>query len=99
MAVTEQRLQSEFDLSYSLYNTLARRLQEAKIQVQEQTPVFRIHEPATIPGKPAQPRAVRMLIGSLFVGFFFGVASVYLKRIIRRFVREFKSKDPKPYFS
>lgn len=99
VAVTEQRLQSEFDLSYSLYNTLARRLQEAKIQVQEQTPVFRIHEPATIPRKPAQPRAARMLIGSLFVGFFFGVASVYLKRIIRRFVREFKSKDPKPYFS
>lgn len=99
VAVAEQRLQSEFDLSYSLYNTLARRLQEAKIQVQEQTPVFRIHEPATIPGKPAYPRASRMLIGSLFVGLFFGVATVYLGRIFRKFVREFKSKEPKPYFS
>lgn len=99
LAVAEQRLQSEFDLSYSLYNTLARRLQEAKIQVQEQTPVFRIHEPATIPGRPAHPKAARMLIGSLFVGFFFGISTVYMRRIVSKFIREFKSKEPKPYFS
>lgn len=99
VAVTEQRLQSEFDLSYSLYNTLARRLQEAKIQVQEQTPVFRIHEPATIPGRPAHPKAARMLIGSLFVGVFFGISAVYIRRIVSKFMREFKLKEPKPYFS
>ncbi|WP_234571595.1 GNVR domain-containing protein [Rhodohalobacter sp. 614A] len=97
MAVVEQRLQSEYELAYTLYNTLARRLQEAKIQVQEQTPVFRVHEPAIVPTQPAEPDAIRILGGAIFVGLFLGVAFIYLRRWFGIFVQEFKNKDPKPY--
>ena len=95
--VQEQRLQSEFDLAFSLYNTLARRLQEAKIQVQEQTPVFRVHEPATIPSRPSQPNAIRTLGGSLFVGLFLGIVFIYLRRGFAWFLDEFNRKEPKTY--
>lgn len=97
MAVVEQRLQSEYELAYTLYNTLARRLQEAKIQVQEETPVFRVHEPAIVPNRPAEPDALRILGGAIFVGLFLGVAFIYLRRWFGLFVQEFKNKDPKPY--
>lgn len=97
--VTEQRLQSEFDIAFNLYNTLARRLQEAKIQVQEQTPVFRTHEPPTVPGKPSSPSFARIIGGSVFAGLFLGVAFIYLRRGIKLFSRSFKSKEPKPYLS
>lgn len=97
MAVVEQRLQSEYELAFTLYNTLARRLQEAKIEVQEETPVFRVHEPAIIPNRPSEPDALRILGGSVFVGLFLGVAIIYLRRGIRLFMQEFKNKDPKPY--
>jgi hypothetical protein len=99
MAVMEQRLQSEYELSFSLYNTLARRLQEAEIQVQEETPVFRIHEPATVPTRPAQPRADRILGGSVFIGLFLGIAFIYLRRAFIKFRDEFNRKDPKPYLT
>ncbi len=95
--VQEQRLQSEFDLAFSLYNTLARRLQEAKIQVQEQTPVFRVHEPATIPSRPSQPNAIRTMGGSLFVGLFLGIVFIYLRRGFAWFLDEFNRKEPKTY--
>ncbi len=96
-AVIEQRLQSEYELAYSLYNTLARRLQEAKIQVQEETPVFRVHEPATVPSSASSPDPLRILGGALFVGIFLGVAFIYLRRGFIRFREEFNNKDPKPY--
>lgn len=99
VAVVEQRLQSEYDLAFSLYNTLARRLQEAKIQVQEETPVFRVHEPAIVPTNPSEPDALRILGGSIFVGLFFGIAAIYLRRWFSYFWQEFKNKDPKPYLN
>ena len=98
-AVVEQRLQSEYDLALSLYTTLARRLQEAEIQVQEQTPVFRVHEPATVPTRPSSPDALRILGGAIFLGLFLGVAAIYVSRAIYRFRDEFKKKDPKPYLA
>lgn len=99
LVVTEQRLQLDYELAYSLYNTLARRLQEARIQVQEETPVFRMHEPATIPIRPSQPSAARILGGSIFVGFFLGIASLYLRRVYYKYRDEFINKDPKPYLT
>ncbi|MCC5940056.1 MAG: hypothetical protein JJU37_00795 [Balneolaceae bacterium] len=97
LLVREQRLQSEYDLAFSLYNTLARRLQEAKIQVQEETPVFRVHEPATIPSRPAQPNAIRIMGGSIFIGLFLGISFIYIRRGLRQFLDEFHRKEPKTY--
>jgi capsular polysaccharide biosynthesis protein len=97
--VIEQRLQSEYELAFGLYNTLARRLQEAKIEVQEETPVFRVQEPAVIPGTPSSPSELRTLGGSLFVGLFMGVLFIYVRRLAALFLKKFKSKEPKPYFS
>jgi len=99
IAVREQRLQSEYDLSYSLYNTLARRLQESEIQVQEETPVFRVHEPATVPARPAAPSAARIIGGAAFAGLFLGIAFIYLRRAFIKFREEFRRKDPKPYLT
>ncbi|NBC05022.1 MAG: hypothetical protein GVY20_15160 [Bacteroidetes bacterium] len=99
VAVVEQRLQSEYDLAFSLYNTLARRLQEAEIQVQEETPVFRVHEPAVIPGSPSEPDPLRIFGGAIFVGLFLGVAFIYLRRWFYHFWEEFNNKDPKPYLN
>ena len=93
----EQRLQAENDLAFNLYNTLARRLQEAQIQVQEETPVFRVHEPAIVPTRPSQPDALRILGGAIFVGLFLGIAFIYIRRGFIMFTQEFKNKDPKPY--
>lgn len=44
-----ERLQSEFDLAFNVYNTLAQRYEEAKLKVQEETPVFKILQPIQVP--------------------------------------------------
>jgi hypothetical protein len=93
MMVREERLQFETELAFALYNNIGRRLQEAKIQVQEETPVFRLHEPATIPTKPVSPKSTRMLGGALFVGLFLGITLFYARRGFYTFMEEFHKKD------
>lgn len=95
----EERLRSDFNVAFDLYNTLARRLEEAKISVQEETPAFRVHEPARIPGRYASPRLTRTVAGSLFLGLFLGVAMVYGIRIVRNLTEEFRRRESKRYFS
>ncbi|MCC5914259.1 MAG: hypothetical protein JJU46_07785 [Balneolaceae bacterium] len=95
----EERLQSDFTLAFDLYTTLSRRLEEAKIKVQEETPAFRVHEPATIPGSYAMPRANRIIAGAIFLGLFIGIGLVYGRRIGRNVVHEFRQREAKAYFS
>lgn len=45
----EQRLQSEYDLTFNVYNSLAQRVEQAKLKVQEQTPVVSILQPVQVP--------------------------------------------------
>lgn len=45
----EQRLQSEYDLAFNVYNTLAQQVEQAKLKVQEQTPVVSVLQPVQVP--------------------------------------------------
>ncbi|MEX2574478.1 MAG: hypothetical protein WD317_09285 [Balneolaceae bacterium] len=90
--VTEQRLQSQYSLAYDIYNTLATRLEEARIKVQEETPVFRVHEPVTVPTSPATPNFTYIFAGAVFLGLFFGIALIYIRRGMLRFHSEFKNR-------
>ncbi|MDZ7808047.1 MAG: hypothetical protein U5K71_13160 [Gracilimonas sp.] len=44
----EQQLQSEYDLAFNLYNGLTQEYEQAKLRVQEETPVFKVLQP--VPG-------------------------------------------------
>ncbi|ARK09901.1 Wzz/FepE/Etk N-terminal domain-containing protein [Fibrella sp. ES10-3-2-2] len=64
--IEEQRIQAEFLLSQELYNTLSKQAEMARIKVQEETPVFKVLEPAQIPLKKSGPkRTIIMGISSL----------------------------------
>ena len=81
----EERLRNEAQLAYSLYNTTAQQLQMAKAKVQENTPVYTVLQPATVPLKPSKPSKVMILIGFVFLAVVGG--SVWIL-----FGRDFKAK-------
>jgi uncharacterized protein involved in exopolysaccharide biosynthesis len=72
----EQQLQGDFDLQFTLYKNMAERLEEARLKLQENTPVVTVISPAAIPGKKSEPR--RALILMMFVIAGLGVAVVRL---------------------
>jgi Uncharacterized protein involved in exopolysaccharide biosynthesis len=75
---TQERLQNEANLAYSVYNQTAQQLQLAKVKVQDNTPVFTVIQPAMQPISPSKPSKKMILVG--FVFFVFAGASVWVIR-------------------
>ncbi len=66
--IEEQRIQADFMLAQNLYNDLVKQLELARIRIQEDTPVFKILEPARIPRKKSAPNRTMTVIGFMAVG-------------------------------
>lgn len=66
---TQEKLQNEATLTYSIYNQTAQQLQMAKIKVQNTTPVFTIIQPAVQPLVPSKPQKKIIVIAFAFLSF------------------------------
>lgn len=71
-----EKLQNEMSLAFSVYNQMAQQLQAAKIQVQDQTPVYKVIEPAVLPEKASKPRKQLIVLG--FVVLFGATAATWV---------------------
>lgn len=78
---TEQNLQAEYNLAFNVYNTLSQQLEQAKMKVQEKTPVFKVMDPAKVPLQKSKPKTSLILVGMLFLGGFVGVGVVLFKSL------------------
>ncbi|WP_128548691.1 GNVR domain-containing protein [Larkinella soli] len=68
----EQRLQADYLLAQTVYNDLSRQLEQAKIRVQEETPVFKMLEPPRIPLRKSGPRRTMIIVVAIVAGMFVG---------------------------
>lgn len=71
-----EQLQSDYQLAYSVYTELAKQLEQAQIQVKEDTPVLTVIDPVHIPTKKSAPKNLLHLIAGLFLGTLAGIAVV-----------------------
>ncbi|MFV0418658.1 MAG: Wzz/FepE/Etk N-terminal domain-containing protein [Dysgonomonas sp.] len=78
---TQERLQNEASLAYTLYNQMAQQLQLAKVKVQDTTPVFTVIQPAVEPLYPAKPSKKMILGGFVFIGIIGAVVWILRKDI------------------
>lgn len=68
--IEEQRIQADYLLAQDVYNTLSKQYETAKIKVAEDTPVFKVLEPARIPLKKSGPkRSIILIVGALLGSF------------------------------
>lgn len=74
----ENTLSSEYDLAFSVYSEMARQREQAGIKVKEDTPVFTVVEPVTVPVEKSAPRRMLIMAASVLAGVFAGVALVLL---------------------
>jgi hypothetical protein len=70
--VEMQRLQNEFNVAFDVYKGLASQLEEARIRVKENTPVFTELEPIKIPIEKSAPQRKIILIMFFMTGLFLG---------------------------
>lgn len=77
----ELRLQRDFD--FSLYQNLATQRQTAELEVNQSTAILSVIQPVTIPVLRDSPKRVRIIILSIFLGFFLSVSWILRKELFR----------------
>ncbi len=81
----EERLQSEYELAFNLFNSLAQQVEQAELRVQEETPVVNVLQPIQVPLSNSKPNTPLIVILSLFLGFFASLAILFSRRILDTF--------------
>jgi uncharacterized protein involved in exopolysaccharide biosynthesis len=76
----EQFLQSEYEIAFGIYNTLSQQLEQQKLKVQEETPVFKTLQPVQLPNKPSAPRVFRILFISTAFFTFISMLVIVIQR-------------------
>ncbi len=78
--IQRERIESEYRLSSNFYNELLKKYEEAKIKVQQETPVFKVLEPPTVPTLKSEPKRAMILLAFLFLGGILGVMIALIRK-------------------
>jgi uncharacterized protein involved in exopolysaccharide biosynthesis len=81
----EDRLQAEYNLAFNVFNGVSQQLEQAKMKVQESTPVFKIIEPAKVPLQKSKPRTSLILLVMMFLGGIVGIGIEFGKLFLKSY--------------
>ena len=85
------RLESQFTVTSSVFQELAGQVEQAKIQVNKDTPIFMIIEPVSVPLKRSKPQRTMMVIIWTFLGGVIAVGWTLVKAQVFQILKELKS--------
>jgi len=86
-------LESQYDLTYSVYSELAKQLESQEIKVKEDTPIFTIIDPVFVPLHKTKPKFAMTVIIAMFLGFVLSVGSLVLKESLINLFKEIKQSS------
>ncbi len=87
--IERDRIQTKYTISSSIYSELAKQLEQAKMQVKKDTPVFTVIQPITVPNLPSNSRAKTLIIWT-FLGGILGCGIVLGKGYLPKLLAQFK---------
>lgn len=90
--IEKERIQAKYNVSNAIFNEMAKQLEQAKMQVKRDTPVYAVIQPVTIPMKPSNSRAKTLIVWTFF-GFIVGCGIVLVKGYIPKMKAMFKNND------
>ena len=80
----EQRLNSEYQIAFNLYNGLTQQYEEAKLKVQEETPIFKTLEAVQVPLEDETSGAMILLVFIMLSGIG-SVGWIFVQPLIEQF--------------
>lgn len=97
-----EKLDAEYALRQGVYNSLAQRVEQAKINVKETTPVLTVINPVTVPRQKSKPRRAMILFAFTFLGAVAGMGTVLVlptvaeitgKESLKRFIKTLPEEE------
>lgn len=74
-----ERLQNELNILFEVYKGLATQLEQTRIKVKDETPVFTVLEPIRIPEDKSKPKRLLIVIFTTLTGLFISVCYLLIK--------------------
>lgn len=85
------RLESQFTVTSSVFKELAGQVEQAKIQVNKDTPIFTIIEPVSVPLERSKPQRTLIVIIWTFLGGVFSITWVLVKQPVQQIIKEIRA--------
>ena len=85
------RIESEVNISASIVQQLASQVEQAKLQVNKDTPVFTTIQPVTVPFERSAPKRSQIVVFFGFLGIFFSVFYILVKEHLNEILKSIKS--------
>ena len=85
------RLESQFTIASSVFQELAGQVEQAKIQVNKDTPIFTIIEPVSVPLERTKPKRRLIVVIWTFLGGVLAVGWTLLKAPAKEIIKEISS--------
>jgi uncharacterized protein involved in exopolysaccharide biosynthesis len=63
-----ERIEAEYKTSSSFYNSLLQKYEEAKLKMQQETPVIQVLDPPVVPNLKAEPNRVSIIVFACCIG-------------------------------
>jgi capsular polysaccharide biosynthesis protein len=83
----ETRLRSEYDISFTIYNELAKQLEQTKLSVKEEKPVLTVINPVVVPLVKSAPSREKIIIIFMILGIAFATIWVLVKPFFQEIIR------------
>ncbi|WP_167619045.1 Wzz/FepE/Etk N-terminal domain-containing protein [Maribellus sediminis] len=88
----EERLQSDYQLAFDVYSQLAQQMEQAQIKVKEDTPVFAVIKPVTVPLEDNASGAKTLVIWT-FLGGVLAIAWIFGKQFLATIKERWKETE------
>ena len=85
------RLESQFAVASSVFQEVAGQVEQAKIQVNKDTPIFMIIEPVSVPTKRSKPQRAMMVVICTFLGGVTAAGWTLVKAPVFQILKDLKS--------
>ena len=84
-------MEAEFGIVNAVYQELSKQLEQSKLQVSKDTPVFSVIQPVTIPNVRSAPKRSLMVLIYTFLGFVLGCGFVLTKDPLSQILKEIRA--------
>ena len=85
------KLEANFQIINAVMVELSKQVEQRKLQVSEDTPVFSVIKEANMPVKRSSPKRTQMVLIFGFIGLVFSLLYVILKKPLKDIILEIKS--------
>ena len=89
----QTRLESELSTASSVFDNIVAQLEQVKLQVTKDTPVFSIIKPVVFPNEKSGPKRSLILVIYIFLGAVLSIGFILAKEPIQNILKKIQAKD------